>query len=712
MHSAPGLRSIQHVALVRYRYVAVVLNASKNPHRVVVAADITNAILKTHATDGKGAEYWNKTEQEEKLIAAFDKWERKGTVWSAAAQKVHQEQLKHVRKGCLTRRRQDIRSDGSRIEGSHKGWNGVQRAQPSGIVMLRELLPDFVLRRNLRIADHRDDKSPFITSTHGSHHISLTNGIATIHNKLKKLEPASKVETLPELPDIDSGEVFGLTKSDYSTTFNGLLAVKEELSDVEEEAARSLDFNNDNAVDVALHLVSAAQSPASCSHHYFSVRGTDTTKPAPSSSSSSSSNASALLPTTRQADTMTLSSNNDDLQLASPSVVPVPAAKRIRTMSLETSSSTSTPTQGSELLGQASERSQLPSKDFEHHGRVQPATVGMLESYFRTSGPNPLPSTTVMASKAPASSRAGNHPQPNTNHPPSSSIPSMPSTAATNTSGAPLSETPVHGPTRSQRLFALTTGIDSRSLVINGNKEFFLFMDMHAEFSWVSHRMTPKKWVAATEEYNRRLVEGQGPGVVTKNPQALLRKLGEIEPKLMNRIIKNDFKSKQNSEDFWRKHCGAVQLVKTELGATKPRKAQSCSRCHTIMYPGPEGSPLNHRRGYCADGVKQTSKLEALPPWPQPQGIFSDGKTFHPIVLLDTIKCLVERASMNLPGSLTVMEGEALSALIQAHIFHSADGHVLFRLFEEFNVDISTPDSYFYVHENVRYLQIAYLEQG
>jgi hypothetical protein len=53
-----------------------------------VATDITNAILKMHATNEKGAEYWSKTEQEEKLVAAFNKWARKGTVWSAAAQKV------------------------------------------------------------------------------------------------------------------------------------------------------------------------------------------------------------------------------------------------------------------------------------------------------------------------------------------------------------------------------------------------------------------------------------------------------------------------------------------------------------------------------------------------------------------------------------------------------------------------------------------------
>ncbi|KIK74113.1 hypothetical protein PAXRUDRAFT_29193 [Paxillus rubicundulus Ve08.2h10] len=62
----------------------------------------TNAYLNVwhfiarHAENGKGAEYWNRSEQEQKLTSAFEKWAKKGTVWSAAVQKVHQEQLKHV----------------------------------------------------------------------------------------------------------------------------------------------------------------------------------------------------------------------------------------------------------------------------------------------------------------------------------------------------------------------------------------------------------------------------------------------------------------------------------------------------------------------------------------------------------------------------------------------------------------------------------------
>jgi hypothetical protein len=53
--------------------------------------------------------------------------------------------------------------------------------------------------------------------------------------------------------------------------------------------------------------------------------------------------------------------------------------------------------------------------------------------------------------------------------------------------------------------------------------------------------------VLATEEYNRHLVEKMGQSIIQKNPQALLRALGDIEPKLMNRIIKDEYTCKSLS---------------------------------------------------------------------------------------------------------------------------------------------------------------------
>lgn len=56
--------------------------------------------------------------------------------------------------------------------------------------------------------------------------------------------------------------------------------------------------------------------------------------------------------------------------------------------------------------------------------------------------------------------------------------------------------------------------------------------------------MTSKRWVGAAAEYNKRLVAKGGSSVILKHPLALLQKLGEIEPRLMNRIMKGDYTCK------------------------------------------------------------------------------------------------------------------------------------------------------------------------
>ncbi|KAJ7150806.1 hypothetical protein C8R46DRAFT_1229740 [Mycena filopes] len=114
-------------------YLAAVLNGVKNSHRPALAADIRNAILKKSAEKDAPAQYWPKDEQETRMCAVYNKYSQIGGVWSAAAHMVHAAQLKHLQKGCLSRLRQDIASDGSRIEGSHKGWNSIQRASASGL---------------------------------------------------------------------------------------------------------------------------------------------------------------------------------------------------------------------------------------------------------------------------------------------------------------------------------------------------------------------------------------------------------------------------------------------------------------------------------------------------------------------------------------------------------------------------------------------------
>ncbi|KAG2140102.1 hypothetical protein DEU56DRAFT_293234 [Suillus clintonianus] len=268
--------------------------------------------------------------------------------------------------------------------------------------------------------------------------------------------------------------------------------------------------------------------------------------------------------------------------------------------------------------------------------------------------------------------------------------------------------------TRSQHFFTIASRIDARAMQISGNIEFHLFMDMRAEFSWISFKMTPKQWAVATESYNYRLEEknrANGFETVRKNPQALLRKLGEIEVAVMNRVAKNNFKSHSGSETFWRRHCHAIELIKAEPGK-KIRKAHTCSRCKTIMYPGPENSGYNHRRGFCADGAKQVSKNEPPPPWPQPPGIFSEGKRFHPRAFLEIVKQIYEQVFLRPSGESPALEQEAFAMmLLDRSTTLEESGTVLFKLYEELEIDESTPDALLIVHNGVKHLRVEYLQE-
>ena len=105
--------------------------------------------------------------------------------------------------------------------------------------------------------------------------------------------------------------------------------------------------------------------------------------------------------------------------------------------------------------------------------------------------------------------------------------------------------TPPAGLTRSQLLFSIGTAMDVRSLAVQGDTEFYLFMEMRAEFQWTSFMMTSQKWVSATHIYNERLEQQtrvRGVLFIKKNPRALMEKLGEIEPKISKRLLTKNFK--------------------------------------------------------------------------------------------------------------------------------------------------------------------------
>ena len=82
------LHFIERRLTLLWRYLAVVLNGTRNPYRSQVAQDIQDAILKKSAGKDGSAEYWSQEEQSKRLSRAYEKWDATGKVWSASAAKV------------------------------------------------------------------------------------------------------------------------------------------------------------------------------------------------------------------------------------------------------------------------------------------------------------------------------------------------------------------------------------------------------------------------------------------------------------------------------------------------------------------------------------------------------------------------------------------------------------------------------------------------
>lgn len=174
------------------------------------------ALVSEKASGSTPTIYRSKEEQALRLNTVFLRWEEKGA-WSLASKKVsigadclihhtdlyckiHENQMIHVNKGCLTRFRNDIRTDGSRIESFHRHLNNLQRSLPSGLRVFAGLAFDFILRRNVRITHSSNTiNDPFVDSSYGSHHIFLVDCCNRLQNA-----------SLPTIPNIESNEQFGV----------------------------------------------------------------------------------------------------------------------------------------------------------------------------------------------------------------------------------------------------------------------------------------------------------------------------------------------------------------------------------------------------------------------------------------------------------------------------------------------------------------------
>ncbi|KAF7973294.1 hypothetical protein HWV62_15675 [Athelia sp. TMB] len=597
----------------------------------------------------------------------------------------------------------DIRSDGSRIEGSHKGWNSLQRSFASGIVMILALAHDFVLRRNSRISvDHAP--SLFKLSAHGSHHIFLVNHVAQLFNVLRTKEHGSSIPALvPELRIVNSGEEFGLVKSDYATSFKGLIAMKKE--DEEEDLLPYAPDYNTNDVDQLLRDLHIDPALLLIPEHHTVAQ--PSRLPVPPATAS----LAATAPTTpiQAIPAVTISNKRKGISLGDSKeeqrFATAPGGKRSRT----------------EADG---ETPQVPEVMDVEMSEVAEQTAGESGSSIKKTIDRYFPGTKTL-SVTPTSTTK-----------PSSTLVQAKATGSVDVFSLPVDKS-LQNLTKSQRLFTLGTGINVRALKISGDIEFFLFMTMREERQWASFKMTPTKWAVETKLYNTRLVEYPGStAVVLKHPRALLEKLSAVQTDIIKRLRKNDYKARSNgdSETFWRKACSAVPLVKIEeetgrTGTAKSRAQQKCNQCCTLKYPGPTGAPENHKKAFCADGIapklsgsasQNTDPVQQgrptlciSPEWPQPQGIFTEGKFFHPSEFLAKLREVYEQVVVDREQGSLELENTAFLSLLQRRTITIGGDSIMFKMYD---LDIpntdTMPSEMLIEHEGAKYLRLDCLKES
>jgi hypothetical protein len=423
----------------------------------------------------------------------------------------------------LSRKLEDLPSDGSRIEGSHKGWNSLQRTHACGIVTFEALAHAFVLRRNLRVGYlHRASnlKNEFLVTTLGSHHIHLIDHIAAVWNELvDHHKRASHLEKRPRLPDVGSGEMFGIVYSQHATSFGKLSDVKVENDDDDDEYLIQLE-----PADVSSLLDDTFQTlqidpqlldqpllrvePPVNANHQFEAIGLESIKDRCQSKGKLTAVVRAYFQPVVHAELTLVGIWKDGSTLTS-------IKRKLDEQNMNA------PEKKSRLDGTG-------ASQFGYDGSVPVTRSSSTLAPLRV----PVPVHPFFSSVPPTSSNAIN--SITFGH------------AETPLAHVAVLSSPLPNPistdklTRSQRLFSAATQIHPKSLSIGVGDEFFLFMELREEQQWTSFGMTPRKWVSATQEYNTRL-QAKNQASVTKQPRALVEKLGEIEPKVLDRLARRDF---------------------------------------------------------------------------------------------------------------------------------------------------------------------------
>ncbi|TFK89020.1 hypothetical protein K466DRAFT_487711, partial [Polyporus arcularius HHB13444] len=691
----PNITVVLDVWHFMMRYLICIINGTKNPHRAEVARDLSSAILESTASGRGPAVYRSQSEQETRLQEVFDKWSAHGGVWSAAAAKAHTEQLAHVRKGCLTQQRDDVRSDGSRIEGVHKGLNHLQRSFASGLEIILYLIHDYFLRRNVRSESADPDATPFIASAHGSHHLRLVdmcakiwNGLISAAQKRGRTLP-SGIRALPEFIPVNSGESFGMMKMSAEVAAHHSLATvkQEDINDVYDLSARDI-------LDPTRLLEELGVDP------------TLLHLPLPDAPKADAPAVTARGPVPAQKRAFSPSISTADVSLPSPGPVPAQAAGDLPPRKKARLYVVGTPGTAS-FASSSSSKLVVASKIAGPSAAVPTAEVSRMRTEYHR-----LLYSFVLAQARLSNFFAPRRPEFHAN---SSVRPCIP-------------EPTITGATPSQKLISIATGIDirMRSFTATDKKEFFLFMDLRERYQWASFTMSPFDWVTAASAYNQELEAlniREGRAFIKRTPRALMDFLGKLETKILARIASGNFKSKEGATAFWTRHCHAVSL-----GTKSQRFNHTCSRCQKIMYPGPQGADINHKKAHCSDGAMQAKKtvekviqgqiakiVDDPPPYPQPAGVFSKGTAFHPVAFLQEVRTLYERVIEHKDA--VTMQDLAFASMLNGRTLmleasNDAPAMTLFKLFPSLSVEGTFPQHLLVDYEGMRYLRINFLDES
>lgn len=144
----------------------------------------------------------------------------------------------------------------------------------------------------------------------------------------------------------------------------------------------------------------------------------------------------------------------------------------------------------------------------------------------------------------------------------------------------------------------------------------------------------------------------------------------------------------------------------------------------TIKYPGEMKSSSNHKKRYCADGVRIAHGNEPRPPpWSQPDGIFINGETFKVTAFLEAIRNIY--IELEIRGQeVSDLDGQQLMFLrmfAEQRIVLAEDPvsasesprtHTYFRLFRPdlYTVDLPATSDLLFIYEDATYLRVDCLD--